>query len=83
MARAGRYEIKLRERPPQADYPIDGARARVRIGGQEAEKAIAANAQEVAFEIELAAGDARLETWLEKPDGTSKGAWFAYVNRLS
>ena len=83
VAHTGRYAIRLRERPPEADYPIDATRARVRIAGQEAEHPLPPQAQEAAFELELQAGETRLETWFEKDGAEPRGAYYAYIERLA
>ena len=83
VVRTGRYRISLRERPPAADYPIDGRTADLRIGGYEAEKPIPEGARSVSFEVDLKRGKATLRAGFSKPDGTRKGAYFAYLERLS
>ena len=78
----GRYSIKLRERPPEAQYPIEGVKARVRIADFSAEKPIPAGAEEIRFEADLPAGSHDLQTWFDQKDGTSRGAYFVYLQLL-
>ncbi len=82
VARPGRYQITLRQQPPEAQFPIDAATAKLRIGGPESQKPIPPQAQAVTFEMELEPGSTRLQTWFEPTNGASHGAYFVYVERL-
>ena len=95
VAKAGRYEITLSRWPLELEVPINGTvpggkaiavnRARLLIGAGELSKGIAKGAASVAFEVELAEGKQRLQTWLvdetaQKP--VERGAYFVSVKRL-
>jgi arylsulfatase B len=93
VARAGEYVFSLRRWPREVDAPIGAAipggraisasRARLKIGPVEREKPIPAGAEEVAFRVPLTPGDMQLQTWLTADDGTSRGAYYVYVERIS
>ena len=83
MARAGQYEITLRQQPPEAQFPIEGKTARLQISDVTQERPISPQTQAVTFDIELAAGPTRLQTWFKLRDGYARGAYFAYVKRLT
>ena len=82
IARAGRYRITLRQQPPQAKFPIAAAQARVSIGDVRAECPVPPGATDVALEMTLAAGQARVQTWLIEKEGKSRGSFFVDVERL-
>ncbi|MGH8019100.1 MAG: hypothetical protein ACREIA_12570 [Opitutaceae bacterium] len=81
--RPGRYEFTPRQQPAVAAFPIQAARACVRVGEQEAEAAIPDGATRVSLTVTLKAGPARLQTWLQDDDsGRSRGAYFVEVRCL-
>ena len=83
IARAGRYEITLRQQPAEANAPIQGDEAWVRIGTVEASKAVPEGAAAVTFTLDLEPCKADLETrFTDKKAGKSRGAFFATVRRL-
>jgi hypothetical protein len=55
--------------------------ARLRIGGAEQTQPIPLASTEIVFEVELKAGPAKLETCLIAGNGTSRGAYYVYVER--
>ncbi len=81
VARAGEYEITLRERPALASFPIQAATARLRIGAIDLRQDIPAGATAVTFPVRLEAGSTRLQTWLTEARGTARGAYFVEVQR--
>jgi len=93
VARAGEYEFSLRRWPLEVDAPINAAipggkairaqRARLQIADVDVSKPIEAQAKEVTFKVSLPAGKTTLRTWFTADDGTSRGAYFAYVKRVS
>ncbi len=84
VARPGTYEFTLRQRPRQAEFPIEGARARVKVDNQETSRAIPEGAEAVTLTLDLSAGAARLQTWFEDPvSGKSRGAFFVDIHRVS
>lgn len=79
----GRYALTLRERPEVAAFPMTAATARLRVGdGSEQESAIGDGDTGVRFEVEIAAGDTEIMTWLTDDDGTVRGAYYVDVERL-
>ncbi len=82
VAEPGRYAFTLMERPPEADYPIEGVAARIKIGAFEAGRSIPSGARSMRFETELEAGSTELRTWLDRADGTVRGAYFVDAERL-
>ena len=82
VAESGMYASALMERPPEADYLIEGATARIKIGPFEAGQSIPSGARSVRFEAELEAGSAELWTWFDRADGTTRGAYNVDVERL-
>jgi len=55
--------------------------ARIRVGEQEAEQAVAADAKGVDFQFELPQGKAWLETCFTDTSGEELGAYYVYVER--
>lgn len=80
VERAGRYEITLRQRPEHMAHPLDATKARLRIGPLDTEQAVPPGASSVSFEVELPAGQAQLQTWLET-ENQSRGAYYVQVER--
>jgi len=56
--------------------------ARLRVGSVDVSKEIDPGETAVRFEVDLASGPAELQTWLKSKDGTERGAYFVYVERL-
>lgn len=83
IARAGRYEFTLRARPPHATGPLAADAARVRVGDVETRADVPPGSTEFHIRMDLEAGPARLQTWLERRDGFSRGAYFVEVRRLA
>jgi len=93
VAQAGAYEFSLRRWPMEVDAPINAAipggrairaqQARLQIANVDVTKPIDAQAKEVTFKVSLPAGKTTLRTWFTADDGTSRGAFFAYVKRVS
>jgi arylsulfatase A-like enzyme len=79
VLRDGRYEITLRMRPAYVEHRLKGGTARLKIGDVEQTQPVESGAAAVTFTVELKAGPARLQTWLDEPDGTSRGAFFIDV----
>jgi len=77
----------------EVDAPINAAipggrairaqQARLQIANVDVTKPIDAQAKEVTFKVSLPAGKTTLRTWFTADDGTSRGAFFAYVKRVS
>lgn len=83
VARAGTYEITLRQQPARAEYPIEATSARIKIGEAEFTQPVPSGATAVTFRVSLQSGTTRLQTWLDGKDGRSRGAYYVYVERKS
>jgi arylsulfatase A-like enzyme len=93
VAQAGTYEFSLRRWPREVDVPIHAAvpggralpirEARLAMGRFDLVLPIGAEAREAAFRMRLEPGKMRLQTWLTAADGTSRGAYFVYVKRMT
>jgi arylsulfatase A-like enzyme len=83
VARAGTYEIVLRQQPAVAPLPIQAATARLTIGSIDISQPVPQGATAVTFRLALAAGPTRLQTWVTEASGTSRGAYYVEVRRLS
>jgi hypothetical protein len=82
VARAGRYEITLRQQPAVAEFAIPAKTARLIVAGIDLAKSVPPGATQVTFAVRLAAGPTRLKSWLTSADGTSHGAYFVDVTFL-
>ncbi|MDI1334552.1 MAG: arylsulfatase [Lacunisphaera sp.] len=83
IAAAGRYRFTLRHRPAEAPIPLQATIARVRVGEREAKTAIPAGATAVTLDLNLPAGPADLQTFLDdKASGQSRGAFYVGVELL-
>ena len=87
VLRDGNYEITLFTRPslpPPLEkggwHPLNAVKARIKIGDiEESREPPALDATAVTFRVNLKKGPARLQTWLDAKDGTSRGAYFVEV----
>lgn len=79
----GAYEFTLRRRPDGVDAPLAAGKARVRVGETEGESDVAPAAPFGRVTLQLKAGPARLQTWLDSENGETRGAYFVDVRRLS
>lgn len=82
VARAGTYEITLRQRPAEADFPVEAVSARVKVGDTDLNKEVPAGATGVTFRAELKAGKTRLQTWLTDKGGATRGAYYVEMKYL-
>lgn len=81
VERTGRYEFTLRQQPAVAKFPLQAAKARVKVGEAEASALVKSGATEATLTLNLPAGVARMQTWLtDETSGQSRGAFF--VNAL-
>ena len=83
IARPGTYRITLRRAPKEADFALDADEARLKVGEVEKTQKADPSAKAVTFEVKLAAGPARLETWLtDTKTGKVRGAYDLTVERV-
>ncbi len=79
VARAGKYEITLRQQPAVARFAIEAVTARLSVGGVDVSRPVPPGATAVTFKVDLKRGSTRLQTWLTDKDGASRGAYFVEV----
>lgn len=80
VTQGGRFEIRLSRHPRDAGKPIFADVARLKIGAIEMETNLTSNQEHATFEVELPAGDARLQTWFTDTNtGNSRGAYFVEI----
>jgi len=82
VARAGRYEITLRQQPAEAKFVIPAETARLAVGAVDVSRPVPPGATAVTFQVRLPAGKTRLQTWLTEKGGVSRGAYFVEVKWL-
>ena len=83
VAEAGRYSIELRRFPDDALAPIQADQARLRVGAIEQTQTLKPEESSVTFEIDLAAGPHRLQTWLRDAASQKiRGAYFVEFTRI-
>lgn len=78
----GNYELTLRRWPYHENRAIKADQAQLRIGKREYRKWVNPEDEEVTFHIEVTAGRTRLQTWLQRSDGSLCGAYYVKVNYL-
>lgn len=61
---------------------INAVSARLKIGGFDETKPVQASDLGIAFEMQLPKGRTRLQTWFRDADGTERGAFYIYAERL-
>ena len=83
VLRAGRYEFRLRSRPPGTPHRIGATSARVRAGELTAISSAAPDADEAVVEITLPAGPAHLRADFHIGDTTVRGAYYVEARRLT
>jgi hypothetical protein len=81
VSRPGRYEFTLRQQPTEANFPIQATEARVTIQKVDQSKPVPKGATAVTFQVELAAGKARLQTFFTGAKG-ARGAYYVYIRRV-
>ncbi len=80
VCEAGRYALELRAYPREADLPADADSARLQIGGEEYTSACQEQATKIIFNVALAAGKTKLQTWLgNQARRRMRGAYYVYI----
>jgi arylsulfatase A-like enzyme len=82
VARAGKYEVTLRQQPAEAKFPIKATMARLKLGDREMSKPVPSGATSVTFDMELRTGKTRLQTWFSDKSGDLHGAYYVEVKYL-
>lgn len=85
IVRPGPYEFTLRSWAPEDPNakPLDATTARLQLGAAEVTVTIPSGSREVTLRATLPKGPAHLQTWLTRPDGASRGAFYVTVRRVS
>jgi len=77
------YALEAGNRETTAGRAIEGIeKARLRIGAIDRTIDVDATAPAATFDLRLPAGPAELQTWLISKDGSERGAYFVYVERI-
>jgi arylsulfatase A-like enzyme len=82
VARGGRYEVTLRERPAVAGFAVRAETARLTVGDVDARLPVPRGATGVTFPVPLRPGPTRLQTWLTDKAGVSRGGYYVEVKFL-
>ncbi len=77
-----RYRFKLYRWPRHLNREMERTHARLTIAGHDVESKISSSQTFAAFDLDLKAGPAMLQTWLTRKDGKQHGAYFVWVERL-
>ena len=79
---AGKYRFTLRQWPKEADKPIIGVKAKIKIAGLEKEALIKDGSKEIDFTLSLPSGITELWTYIYNQQGQVGGAYFTEVEKL-
>ena len=79
---AGKYRFTLRQWPKEADKPIIGVKAKIKIAGMEKEALIKDGSKEIDFTLSLPSGITELWTYIYNQQGQVGGAYFTEVEKL-
>jgi arylsulfatase A-like enzyme len=82
VLKAGEYRFTLRQWPKEADKPIIGVKARIKIAGVEKDALIKDGSSEVDFTLSLLSGITELWTYIYTQKGQVGGAYFTEVKKL-
>ena len=82
QARLARLRI-TKDVPLEYDYEAFGAEYKTVEGEYYDDRLIGGVDQEAKFRLQLKAGKAFLQTWLEDREGITCGAYYVYIRRLS
>ena len=82
VTRAGTYEFELYQRDKPANFPIEANTATLRIGELEETVPIESGASSASIKMELPAGQTTMNSRFTTEDGTERGAFYIYANRL-
>ncbi len=82
VRQAGTYEFELFQRDKPAQFPIEATQAALRVGEAEQMGPVPEGATSVRFTLQLPAGETTMQSRFIEADGTERGAFFIYANRL-
>ncbi len=80
--RGGRYRFTLRHQPKEANFVLQAKTARLVIGDVDKTRSVPKGVTSIVFEVELKAGEAKMQTWLTDAEDKSRGAFFVEVELL-
>lgn len=84
VAESGTYDFVLRPRPYPVDHPMPRmASARLAVGGFDETIAVEPGATEVRFTATLDEGETTVRSWLTERDGSTRGAYYIYIERVA
>jgi arylsulfatase A-like enzyme len=81
FVRSGTYRVTLRARPAGVPHLLKAVTAKLRIGDSERSLPVAVDSESIAFELPIAAGQTRLQTWFEEASGAARGAYYVEIER--
>jgi arylsulfatase A-like enzyme len=76
------YRDKKPNREKTPGKAVSVVKAKLSIAGVEQSKPVASEDKAATFTVQLPRGPAELHTWLYGQDGTERGAYFVYVERI-
>ena len=80
--RAGEYEISLLRWPSHTGKAMDCTRARLKVGDFDKSVDLSISDTVAKFRVTLPKGPADLQTWIDRSDGKTSGAYFVEVLRV-
>ncbi len=92
VVETGTYEIEVCRWPresglafgdtPKGATALNIERARLKVQGIDETKTVEPDSKGARFTVNLKAGPARMEAWLDADDGKERGAYYVYVTKL-
>ncbi len=83
VVQAGNYSIRLSRSPDDAPAPINATTAKLQVGNRTLEKSLRRSDRSVSFQLELSAGETRMQTWFTNSETrTERGAYFVEAERI-
>lgn len=80
----GKYAIRLSRFPDDSPGSMRCDRARLKVGAAEVTRALDPQDTSVTFEVDLPAGDAKIQSWLrDAKTGKIRGSYYVEVEQLS
>ncbi len=83
VAEAGEYEIAISRWPEHTEKPLEATEARITIQDNDLSKPVDAEDHQALFRVRLQPGKTRLQTYLTNSEGKQRGAYYAYIRRVS
>ena len=83
ILKGGRYRITLRARPRHVPYSFAGGSAQVSVNGKAVDTKFDRGAAAIHLEMNLPAGNAKLQTTIREEGKRRRGAYFVTIKRLA